>query len=140
MIDTLEAFINADVPIKKQDRLDRVAQLRANMADSNITVSERYRQVLEAYQIEKDLGSLVNTWQGSFEFAGQTRTVDYVNVGRVAYMALSLDVKNAWLWDNKAGQWTELDAEYVRSVNQVIRIASSQSTPELVKLPIFAAE
>jgi hypothetical protein len=106
----------------------------------NITVSERYRQVLEAYQIEKDLGSLVNTWQGSFEFAGQTRTVDYVNVGRVAYMALSLDVKNAWLWDNKAGQWTELDAEYVRSVNQVIRIASSQSTPELVKLPIFAAE
>jgi hypothetical protein len=140
MIDTLEAFVKADVPVKQQERLDRVASLRDNMSRSDITVSERYRQILEAYQIEKDLGSLVSAWQGPLNVEGAERTVDFVNVGRVAYMALSLDIKNAWLWDQKAGEWKKLGEEYLKPVNRIIRIARQQATPELVKLPIFAAE
>ena len=44
------------------------------------------------------------------------------------------------VWDQNAKEWKELGEEYIRPITQVIRIARQQSTPELVKLPIFAAE
>ncbi|MFT5161607.1 MAG: hypothetical protein ACI9FJ_000172 [Alteromonadaceae bacterium] len=140
MIDTLEAFVKADIPIKRDERLARVATLRENMSRADITVSERYRQVLEAYQIEKDYGSLTQAWQGALNVDGRERTVDFVQFGRIAYLALSLDMKNAWVWDNNAGDWKKLDESYLRSVSRAIRVARGQSAPELVKLPIFAAE
>ena len=133
-------FVKADIPIKKEERLARVATLRDNMSRADITVSERYRQVLEAYQIEKDYGSLTNAWQGTLNVDGRDRTVDFVQFGRIAYLAQSLDMKSAWIWDNKAGTWNALDDSYLRSISRAIRVARGQSAPELVKLPIFAAE
>lgn len=140
MIDTLEAFVKADIPIKQEDRLERVARLRDNMQRADITVSERYRQVLEAYQIEKDMGYLVTSWQGNLTAGGTDRTVDYVSVGRIAWLAQSLDQRNAWVWDNNTKEWKALGDEYLREVTKTIRVARQQSAPALVKLPIFAAE
>lgn len=140
MIDTLEAFVKADIPIKKEERLQRVATLRDNMGRADITVSERYRQVLEAYQIEKDYGSLTAAWQGTLDVDGSSITVDFVQFGRIAYIAQSLDMKNAWVWNNGTEQWNKLEDGYLRSVTRAIRVARGQSAPELVKLPIFAAE
>jgi hypothetical protein len=141
MIDTLETFIKADIPIKQEERLERVARLRDNMSRSDITVSERYRQVLEAYQIEKDFGSVVTAWQGTLNIEeGRDRTVDFVSVGRVAWLAQSLDQKSAWVWDNNAKTWKALEDQYLRPVTMTIRVARQQSAPALVKLPIFAAE
>jgi aspartyl/asparaginyl-tRNA synthetase len=140
MIETLETFVKADIPIKQADRLERVEKLRENMSRSDITVSERYRQVLEAYQIEKDFGSLVSAWQGTLNVEGRDRTVDFVNVGRVAFLAQSLDMKSAWVWNNQSRDWQKLDDAYLRSLTLTIRVARQQSAPSLVKLPIFAAE
>lgn len=140
MIDTLDTFVQADIPIKREERMARVANLRANMTRADITVSERYRQVLEAYQIEKTLGSTITAWQGTLNIEGRDRTVDFVNLGRIAYIAQSLDMKNAWVWDNNTRDWKKLDDEYLRSVTMTIRVARSQAAPALVKLPIFAAE
>lgn len=140
MIDTLEEFVKADVPIKLDERLERVERLRENMSRADITVSERYRQVLEAYQIEKDYGSMTAAWQGKLNYNGTDITVDFVQFGRIAYIAQSLDMKNAWVWDNNAKDWKKLDEIYLRDVSKAIRVARGQSAPELVKLPIFAAE
>ena len=52
MIDTLEKFIELDVPIKIESRRDRVERLRDIMDDSNVPVAEQFRLVLEAYEIE----------------------------------------------------------------------------------------
>lgn len=140
MIDTLEEFVKADIPIYQADRSERVEKLRENMSRADITVSERYRQVLEAYQIEKDLGSMVSAWQGTLSVGGTDRTVDFVNLGRIAYVAQSLDQKDAWVWDNNKRDWQKLDDSYLRSVALTIRVARQQAAPVLVKLPIFAAE
>ena len=140
MIDTLEAFIKADIPVKLSDRMERVEKLRDNMSRSDITVSERFRQVLEAYQIEKDYGQALDAWQGALNVEGRERTVDFVMVGRVAYMAMSLDTKSAWLYDKNTREWVKLDDMYLRDVKQTIKVARSQAAPALVKLPIFGAE
>jgi len=140
MIDTLEAFINADVPILLEERLARVAKLRKTMVDPNVTTSERYRQVLEAYQIEKDYGTMIRSWEGQLEANGGELTVDFVHVGRVAYLAQSKDLKHAWMWNNNTKSWNELDGDYLRAVTQTIRVARKQSAPALVKLPVIASE
>jgi regulator of replication initiation timing len=136
MLDSLEKFIEADIPLKLETRKERVARIRDLMSNPNITTSERFRQVLEAYEIENDYGNLIAAYQGEVE----GKVVDIVHVGRIALVAQSLDLKHAWVWDNSARKWTELPEEYNKQVNYTIRMARKQVSNDLVKLPIFAAE
>ena len=140
MIDSLEQFINLDVPINLEERLDRVQRLRDLMQNSNVTVAERFRQVLEAYQTENEYGSRIQTYQGSISDAGTEVTVDFFNLGRTALLALSLDQKNAWVWDNDARSWEKLGDEYLNSVILSVRMAQNLVPLDLIKLPIKAAE
>ncbi|WP_337878873.1 DUF3450 domain-containing protein [Rheinheimera sp.] len=140
MIDTLEAFIKADMPIDLNKRLERIERLRAVMANSSVNTSEQYRLVLEAYQIEKDLGTALVTYTDKLNAGGQEITANYVYVGRVALLAMSLDEKHAWMWNKTSGQWEELGPEYLDYTKKAIRVAGKQAAPELLKLPVIAAE
>jgi hypothetical protein len=140
MVDTLEAFINADMPIDLTNRLARVDRLRAVLGNSAVNTSEMYRLVIEAYQIEKDLGTALVTYTDKLAVDGNEITVNYVYVGRVALLALSLDEKQAWMFNRATGQWQALGEEYVQSTRFAIRVAGKQAAPELLKLPVLAAE
>ncbi|MBU2917584.1 DUF3450 domain-containing protein [Psychrosphaera sp. F3M07] len=140
MIDMLEQFVNADIPIKLERRQARVAKLRAIMIDPNVSTSEKYRQVLEAYEIEKDYGSAVEAWQATEVFDGQEISADFVHVGRIALVAQSKDLKHAWVWNNTTRSWSKLGDEYLKDITLTIRMARKQAPYELIKLPIFAAE
>ena len=140
MIDMLEAFVKADIPVKLDMRMARVERLRNVMTDPNVSTSEKYRQVLEAYEIEKDYGSAVEAWQATETFDGQEITADFVHVGHIALIAQSKDLKNAWVWDNTSRSWTKLGDEYLKDVTKTIRMARKQAPLDLIKLPIFAAE
>jgi hypothetical protein len=140
MIDMLEKFVDADIPIKLDLRKERVQRLREIMTNPNVSTSEKYRQVLEAYEIEKDYGSAVEAWQATEMFDGKEITADFVHVGRVALVAQSKDLKNAWVWNNSSRSWQKLGDEYLKDVTKTIRMARKQAPLDLVKLPIFAAE
>lgn len=140
MVDTLEAFIKADMPIDLTNRLARVDRLRAVLGNSAVNTSEMYRLVIEAYQIEKDLGTALVTYTDKLAVDGSEITVNYVYVGRVALLAQSLDEKQAWMFNRTTGQWQALGEEYVQSTRFAIRVAGKQAAPELLKLPVLAAE
>lgn len=140
MIDSLEQFIALDVPINKQERLDRVQRLRDLMTNSSVTVSEQFRQVLDAYSIENEYGNRIQSYQGSIETGGTEVAVDFFNLGRTALLALSLDQANAWAWDNDARAWEKLGAEYLDSTIEAVRMAQGLVPEDLVQLPIKAAE
>ncbi|MFN6971276.1 MAG: DUF3450 domain-containing protein [Rheinheimera sp.] len=140
MVDTLEAFVKADMPVKLEERLARVAKLREYLGSSSITTSEMYRVVLEAYSIENQMAKEINAYQGKLEVEGKEITADFVHVGRVALLAQSLDLKNAWVWNKNASNWQELPADYLKHVTDTVRMARKQKIPDLVKLPVFAAE
>ncbi|WP_018693183.1 DUF3450 domain-containing protein [Algicola sagamiensis] len=140
MIDTLEAFINADIPMLASERKARVEKLRTTMGRADVATSEKYRLVLEAYQIEKDYGSAVRAYESELDVDGTMIQVDFVHVGRIALLAQSKDKKRAWVWNNKERKWNQLGDEYLRSVSETIDIAQKAATPNLIKLPIFAAE
>ena len=140
MIDSLEQFIKLDKPIHLDERLARVERLRTLMSNSNVTVSEQFRQVIEAYLTEVEYGSRISSYQGTIDANGKEVTVDFFNLGRTALVALSLDQSSAWRWDNDAREWQQLGDEYLKSVVDAVKMANNVIPADLIKLPIKAAE
>ncbi|MCM2679822.1 DUF3450 domain-containing protein [Echinimonas agarilytica] len=140
MIDVLEQFVALDIPINMDERLKRIAKLREVMSQSNVTTSEQYRLVLEAYMVENEYGTKIRAYTGELEYEGTNITVDFFHLGRIAFVAQSLDLKNVWAWDNKDRKWVKLDDEFIRPITTAIRMARKQAPFDLVKLPIQAAE
>ena len=140
MIDSLEKFIELDIPINKNERMARVERLRALMANADVTVSEQFRQVVEAYLVENEYGTRISSNQGTINVGGTEVTVDFFNLGRTALMALSLDQTSAWVWNNTSRDWNELGDEYLSSVVEAVKMANGTTPPNLIKLPIQAAE
>jgi hypothetical protein len=139
MIDTLEQFVELDIPINLEKRKERIARLREVMKDPNVTTSEQFRLVLEAYEIESDYGTIFDAYQGELKLADRTITADFVHMGRIAFLAESLDLKHAWVWNNETRAWEELGEEYIKPITDAVRMARKQLPMDLVKLPIFAA-
>lgn len=140
MIDSLEAFIELDLPINKQSRLDRVAMLRDLMDQSNVSESERFRQIIETFQAEMDYGAALNAYEGKLTYQGEEISVDFFHLGRAALLAQSLDLKNGWIYNKETNEWEALDDSYLSNLTKAIRMARKQTAPDLIKLPIFAAE
>jgi len=51
MIDALEQFVELDVPFLLDERKARIAELRTTMDRADVTGAEKYRQIMEAFQI-----------------------------------------------------------------------------------------
>ena len=139
MIDTLEKFVELDVPMNIERRKARVENLHDVMTNSNVTTSEQFRLVLEAYEIEAGYGAIFDAYQAEMDFGGTTLTADFVHMGRIAFVAQSLDGKRSWLWNNESKAWEELGDEYIKPVQDAIAMARKQIPMDLAKLPVFAA-
>lgn len=134
MVDGLEQFIDLDMPFLLNERRDRVERLRKVLADPDVPVSEQYRRVFEAYQVEADYGRSLESWRGPLPAGAQL--VDYLRVGRMAWYYLSLDGAGAWQYDQAAGQWSQVPSRHLHAIRQGLRVASEQAAPELLALPV----
>jgi hypothetical protein len=139
MIDTLETFVDIDVPMNIDARKDRIVGLRDVMGDSDVSVSEQFRLVLEAYEIEAGYGSIFGVYQAELDLGDRKITADFVHIGRIAFVAQSLDMKNGWVWNNDKRSWDALGDEYLKPVTDAIQMARKQLPLDLAKLPVFAA-
>jgi DNA repair exonuclease SbcCD ATPase subunit len=139
MIDTLEKFVDLDIPVNVDGRKERIENLKKVMNDSNVTTSEQFRLVLEAYEIEANYGTVFAAYQGELDLGDRKITADFVHMGRVTLLAQSLDLKNAWVWNNGTRSWDQLGDEYLKPVTTAVRMARKQLSPDLAKLPVFAA-
>ena len=62
MLATLDEFVKLDVPFLPDERRRRLAQLHAMMDDATVPIAEKYRRVMEAYQIETDYGRNIEAY------------------------------------------------------------------------------
>ncbi len=140
MILALEEFVEADVPFLMDERRARVANLMEIMGRADVTVAEKYRRLVEAYQIENEYGRTIESYQSEEATGdGPVRTLDFLRIGRVVLIFTTLDGSEAGVWDANTGSWSPLDGSYRASVRQALRIARQQSAPDLVVLPVRAA-
>ena len=137
-IEILDKFIDLDVPFLLEERKDRVARLRIIMNLSDVTVSEKYRQIMDAYQIETTYGRDIEAYTGLLEIDGESRQVDFLRIGRTSLTYQTPDQEETGFWNKQAGQWEKLPNKYQNYVTQGLRVARKQVTPNLLELPIEA--
>jgi hypothetical protein len=137
-IDILDKFIDLDVPFLLAERKARVARLRTIMDLSDVTVSEKYRQIMDAYQIETTYGRDIEAYTGLLEIDGESRQVDFLRIGRTSLTYQTPDQEETGFWNKQAGQWEKLPNKYQNYVTQGLRVARKQVTPNLLELPIEA--
>ncbi|MCH9813222.1 MAG: DUF3450 domain-containing protein [Epsilonproteobacteria bacterium] len=128
MIDGLGQFIASDFPFLQEERSHRLETLKANMKRADLSIASKYRQILEAYQIEIDYGKTIEAYEGELD----QKRVNFLKVGRIGFYSLSFDKKHCAAWDQKSNSWKQLeDSEYTLSLSKAIKIAKKQSSPDL---------
>ena len=137
-IDTLDKFIDLDVPFLLEERKARVARLRTIMNLSDVTVSEKYRQIMDAYQIETTYGRDIEAYTGLLEIGGVSRQVDFLRIGRTSLTYQTPDQEETGFWNKQDKQWEKLPNKYQNYVTRGLRVARKQVTPNLLELPIEA--
>ncbi|PIE40799.1 MAG: hypothetical protein CSA49_06610 [Gammaproteobacteria bacterium] len=139
MVDSLEQFIALDVPFLPTERQQRLEKLKVTLNRADVSVSEKFRQVIEAYQIENDYGRTIEAYRAELKGPqGDARTVDFLRIGRVALYYQTLDGTEMGVWDKLSGQWQPLDSQYRSAINKGLRIARKQAAPDLLVLPVEA--
>ncbi|TYK64406.1 DUF3450 domain-containing protein [Colwellia echini] len=141
MISTLDTFVNLDVPFLPEERAKRVDDLKTMMTRADISVSEKFRRVLEAYQIEVDYGRTIEAYSGLLDVDGTTMDVDFLRIGRVSLVYQTRDGSRLGEWKQSAngeGQWQELSQDYRLGINKSLRIARKQLAPDLIMVPVSA--
>ncbi len=138
MVSGLDQFVSLDLPFLPQERVERVDGLQQLMGRADVSTAEKYRRILEAYQIEIDYGRTLEAYRGIVEIQGQPVTVDFLRFGRLALLYQTLDRNQTGAWDSDSGTWVALADRYRQPVANALRIARNQSPPDLVMLPVPA--
>jgi hypothetical protein len=141
MIDGLEQFVQLDVPFHMEERERRIEFLRANLDRDDVTVAEKFRQVLEAYKIETEYGRKLDAYKGSVEIDGQERDVNFLRIGRIALVYQTTDTELSGAWDQDSRSWVALDkGEYRNAIMKGLRIARNEASIDLMNMPVPAPE
>jgi hypothetical protein len=140
MVDTLAQFIQLDQPFLLSERQTRVAELKTLLTRSDVATSEKYRRIMEAYQVEMEYGRTIEAYRDTLNAGGVQRSVDFFRLGRVALYYQTLDGQETGVWDKSAKKWVALSSDYRLPVSKGLRIARKQAAPDLLILPVNAAE
>jgi hypothetical protein len=138
MLASLDAFVKADFPFLMDERQQRLQKLHAAMDDAGLSVSEKFRQLILAYQIEVNYGRTVAAYRGELTEGGVTRAVDFLRVGRIALMYRSPDGKDTGYWDNQQRRWVAAGDKYNHLVETGLHIARREGAPDLIEVPVPA--
>jgi DNA-binding protein H-NS len=141
MLETLGQLIERDTPFLQEERSARQSALEAAFEERSGDISERYRQLLEAYQIEADYGRNIEVYQAQLtQQDGSHKMVDFLRLGRVALFYQTLDGREGGIWDNQQRAWRRLGTSHMTELTRAMRIARKQLPPDLMVLPLLIPE
>jgi hypothetical protein len=138
MIDALSAFVSLDVPFLEEEREDRILAIRKLMHRADVTEAEKYRRIMEAYQIENEYGRTIEAYRSTLAQDDKEVTVDFLRVGRIALVYQTLDESEAGVWNQDSRRWEPLEASFRSAIREGLRIARKQTAPDLIRLPLPA--
>lgn len=140
MLDALEKFVELDMPFLADERSGRIKDLRQMMDRADIAESEKFRRIMEAYQIENEFGRTIEAYRGTVKLDGTDNTVDVLRVGRLVLAYATLDGNVGGVWDRGQNAWRPVSAEQLRDIRTGLRMARKQAAPDLIRLPVPAAK
>ncbi|CAE6952798.1 DUF3450 domain-containing protein [Vibrio alginolyticus] len=137
MLDGLKVIVANDKPIRKAQREERVAKLDAMMTRADVADAEKFRRILEAYQIEMDYGTRLGVYQGKIELSENEQIkADVLYLGRVSLVARSLSGETFWSWSQQDKTWEPLGSERKTELDKAFAMANKQIAPSMLTLPV----
>ncbi|GAM56577.1 tonB system biopolymer transport component [Vibrio ishigakensis] len=136
MLDGLKKLNAEDRPIRVDARSKRLESLNEMMTQADISDAEKYRRILEAYQIEMDYGTKMGAYSGTIEFDGKPIVAEQLYLGRVSLVARSNDRQRYWAWNDNQNAWIEQDRSVGHSIDKAFDVAAKQASPSLLDLPV----
>ena len=138
MFASLEQFVAADVPFLDpvSDRKARIDRLRELMTTEGTSPAERFRRLMEAYQIEMEYGRTMSDYKGTLP---DGREAEFVRVGRVSLLYRTVDGAETGYWDAGQKQWV-IDNDFSSAVIEALRISRKELAPDLIEVPVPAPQ
>ncbi len=136
MLDTLARFVDLDVPFLLDERLKRVATMKEMMTRADVSVSEKYRRIVEAYVVEMEYGRTIESYEDKLG-GGDDRTVQLLRIGRVTLLYQTMDGKETGYWDAGKKSWV-VDNDYTHAFREGTSVAKKLGAPDILIAPIPA--
>ncbi len=137
MVTTLGRFVQLDLPFLPEERRKRVESLQDMMGRADVSISEKYRRILEAYQIEAEYGRTLESYQGQFGEGDSARTVRFLRLGRVALLYQTMDLEETGYWDANQKKWI-VDNSYREAAMKGFEVAEKKGAPDIFTAPVPA--
>lgn len=136
----LKTFVANDQPFLPQERQQRLARLQKVLDRADVSLAEKYRQVLDAYQVEIGYAGSIGSYQGMLNNNGQQTQVRFFRLGRTALYYQTLDGESSALWEPSSKSWKALSGSQNQQLSQAIAMANKQKVPQLLHLPLPKTE
>lgn len=137
MLGGLKEIVANDKPIRKAQREERIAKLDAMMSRADVADAEKFRRILEAYQIEMDYGTRLGVYQGKIELSENEQIkADVLYLGRVSLVARSLSGESFWSWSQQEKAWQPVGVEQKTELDKAFALANKQIAPSMLTLPV----
>lgn len=140
MIEGLDQFVGLDLPFLLDERYRRIDRLREMMDRADVAVSEKFSQVLRAFQIENEYGRTMEAYPDTINIDGVDRKVDILKMGRISLVYQTPDGEETGMWNQAAKTWEPIGDEYTTPVRNGIRMARKQLSVDMLTLPISSPE
>lgn len=137
MIDGLENFIQLDIPFLMDERTGRLNNLKVTMDRGDISTSEKFRLIIEAYKTELEYGRTIEAYRDNIIIDDVETSADFLRVGRIALTYLTLDGSKGGYWDTNSQTWEKASSSIKRSTEDALKVASKQAPPALIKIPVY---
>ena len=137
MIDGLENFILLDLPFLMNERTDRVSNLKSTMDRGDISTSEKFRLITEAYKTELEYGRTIEAYRDNILIDDVETSADFLRIGRIALTYLTVDGSKGGYWDTNVSSWDRSTSSIKRSTADALKVATKQAPPALIKIPVY---
>jgi seryl-tRNA synthetase len=136
MFDELVAFVADDVPFFKEERDQRIERLRELMSNVETPTSEKFRRLMEAYQIEMEYGRTMSAYRQTL---ADGREAEMVRLGRVTLLYRTVEGEETGYWDNERKEWVA-DPSSSSAIEEALGIAKEERAPDLIIVPVPAPQ
>lgn len=141
MLSSVEQFVEMDLPFQLDLRRQRLQFARDAIDSPDVSIAEKFRQILVIYQNENNYGRTHQTYPATLTLDGVDRDVDMLRVGRIALVYQTKDRTMTGAWDQQSRTWVDLDPSAYRTpIQRAISVSSGLVSPAIMDIPIVAPE
>jgi len=135
-LEWLSAETEQGLPFLSDERKKRMDRLRGIMDDPAVSISEKFRKIMETLLIEAEYGTTVDVGRKNITLSGEPVVVSVLRLGRLNLFYQTLDGSRCGVFDVALHRWKDLSREYNRDIRLAMDMALKRRPVELVNLPV----